>query len=95
MHNKQVDYGIASVSRSGQGHHLYKPLELEFRMVHVNLKDQDDFFLTRPFSYQRLSFSMIIIDFPIDLCMRDKKEFAILLSIAVEMAHFMKKSSNL
>ena len=39
--------------------------------------------------------SMIIIRFPIDLCMRDKKEFAIVLSIAVEMVHFMKKSSNL
>ena len=38
---------------------------------------------------------MIIIDFPIDICMRDKKEFAIVLSIAVEMVHFMKKNSNL
>ena len=35
------------------------------------------------------------IEFPIDLCMRDKKEFAFVLSIAVEMTHFMKKSSNL
>ena len=37
----------------------------------------------------------IRIEFPIDLCMRNKKEFAIVLSIAVEMNHFMKKSSNL
>ena len=35
---------------------------------------------------------MIIIKFPIDLCMRNKKEFAIVLSIAVEMVRFMKKA---
>ena len=49
-------------------------------------------FLTRLFMHYTIIYQCLSSDWPIDLCIRDKKESVVVLSIVVDTTHFMKES---